>query len=197
MKIRIFLGVIGSGKSYCSNQLVQQGYQKISVADSLRDALWGILGWKPRTDEEYNAFKQHELIDVTNSINTTIVTGRQVLQNMGEVFKSWFGRDYWATQWYSRVLYQMLVCPIKNGHNVVCDDVRFPEEVEQALELAENGYDVQFIFCDYKSERYNSTNQHISERYAQAILALNKYKDGDIIAIEDLLKINEQFYIYD
>ena len=192
MTIKIFLGVIGSGKSFRSQQLVDQGYEKISVADPMRETLWKILGWKPQTDEEYQAFKRYNLLDVPQFHH---ITGRSVLQNIGETFKDLFGRDYWAKTWYKAVIRRYMYIPWEElNQNIVCDDVRFPEEVNEALRMKEDGNEVDFIFCDYNSDRYNPSNVHISERYAQAILALNKYKDGDAIDIKDLKIINKLFY---
>jgi hypothetical protein len=192
MTIRIYLGVIGSGKTYRCAQLVEQGYNKVSVADALRETLWSILGWKPSSDEDYKEFKEAQMVyapdkNPANRITFYPITGRTMLQNIGETFKDLFGRDYWAIQWRDYI-------QNNESENNVCDDVRFPEEVNEALRLQQYGYSVEFIFCNYNSDRYTPNNTHISERYAHMLLALNKYNDGDIIEIEDLLEINKNFY---
>jgi hypothetical protein len=192
MTIKIYLGVIGSGKSYRSQQLVDQGYKKVSVADALRETLWSILGWKPQTDWEYQEFKKATMVcpngkSFANGMTFFPISGRTMLQNIGETFKDIFGRDYWSELWYYNIRQS-------TTKDVVCDDIRFPEEVGEALQLLEDGYNVEFIFCNYNSDRYTPNNTHISERYAHMLLALNKYKDGDVVDIEDLKTINEKFY---
>ena len=203
-KTVVYLGVIGSGKTYRTTQLInEQSYTKISVADKLRSVMWAIIGKEPATTFDYSWFKGDE-IDFFRLGNP--VTGRVVLQNLGETFKDLFGRDYWANQWLERV--SALAFNAKGDYsykydsegyskvqefeqtmNVVCDDVRFPEEVEAAIKL-----NASFIFCNYKSTSYCEDSKHISERYAQALLAMG-YEDGQEIKIEDLITINKNFYL--
>ena len=219
MSLICFIGVIGSGKSYQCQQLADDGYLKISIADGLRELLWGTLGWKPETQEAYDllkttlfmsdgmAFRTLESLCRTNGLMDYYdrimdelgriknrgmraalhhqINGRQLLQNVGETAKHLFGRDCWAEIWKDRVAKLL----IENKALVCTDDIRFPEEVEAAMELK-----AQFVFCDHQSKLYNNADSHISERLAQRLIVLDKYEDGDTIEYEDLKQISKDFY---
>jgi hypothetical protein len=70
------------------------------------------------------------------------------------------------------------------GQDVVCADCRFCNEMLAIERVARScGQPYQFIFCDYRSPRYDALDPHPSEAMAQEFLQRG-FKDGDII-IED------------
>lgn len=168
-KIVCFLGVLGSGKDYQSKKLVSEGYVQINFADELRAVSWEILGWSPKNDEEYDQFKKG-LIEIPNN---GFVNGRVFLQNVGSTMRK-RNRNYWAECWQIKVQEA-----IENGKNICVSDCRFPNEIQHALEFVRNNRwnklyhicnEVEFIFCNYVSSRYDAINAHESEHLAQRLL---------------------------
>lgn len=177
-----YLGVQGSGKDFSANKLIKQGYVKVAFADALRDMAWDVLGWTPQNDHSYEWFKRLP-IDKRVYINDTEehklkllaiqsisikedITGRQFLQNLGVAMRS---RDpnFWVMVAVSKI--QKI---LEEGERVVVTDARFDNEIQSLKSLGS-----KFIFCDYRSSRYNATDTHESEALAQRLLA-EGYKDG-------------------
>ena len=188
-EIVCFLGVIGSGKDYQAQKLVnERGFVHINFADDLRQMAWDILGWKPETPEEYEWFKKQEMVFISRKPcdETDKITGRQFLQNLGTEAMRKRDPNFWANCWRNQVLENLAI-----GKNVCCSDLRFSNELSTALSIKKhyllignsaNLEDVstKLIFCDYKSSRYDATNTHKSEKLAQALLSQG-YQDGDIL----------------
>lgn len=69
-----------------------------------------------------------------------------------------------------------------NDKKVVCADCRFPNEIAaiQLLSMRTIGKKVgknhKFVFCNYRSNRYDAMNVHKSEHMAQEFLK-RKFKD--------------------
>ncbi len=78
------------------------------------------------------------------------------------------------------------------GSSVVCADCRFPNEIQGVLELM---VPTRFVFCDYRSERYNPNLDHESERLAQELLK-SGLKDGEKIALTRLTEILKANFLY-
>ena len=190
-KVVCNIGVIGSGKNFRAKQLVDQGYVQINFADNLRELAWEILGWRPFLKEDYEKFKKRSIVfTIDGDIND--ITGREFLQNLGSAMRK-RNADYLSDPWFDSV-YKKL----SENKNVVCSDLRALNELKAALDFLQETLhndgsysstwalcDVEFIFCDYRSERYNATNSHESEHLAQRILK-DGHKDGDILSIEYL-----------
>lgn len=183
-----FIGVIGAGKDYQAKKLVtEQGYKQINVADTLRDMTWEILNWTPDTTEEYESFKSNGI--------TYFLTGREFLQNLGTALKTRH-KSYWAKLWSATVVKEL-----NKGNNICCSDIRYIDELDEALKLngsyipaLDDFVNVQFIFCDYRSDRYNNTDTHISERLAQLCLSLG-FVDGRLLSSDDLYILRQKYVI--
>lgn len=161
-KIFCFLGRSGSGKSTLANLLVEtNNYKKVSLAEPLRREIWKLIGYKPN---DYSQFKNSFLPKYN-------LTGRQLMQQFGESKKEEFGKDYWGLLWLQEV---------KRHKFVVCDDMRFPEEIQIAKTLK-----AEFIWCDYKEGNYPVDN-HSSEKLANTILKSNLFKHGETIPYNKL-----------
>lgn len=203
-----FLGRNGSGKTFSANKLVGDGYTKISMADAMRELLWGILGHNPNEFNykyDYNNFKENNIcmyypddasIDENGFLTLIdelhLGNGRQLLQNIGESCKQMFGEDFWVNQWEKRVNsslkdYQIIEddkgCVLGLAYpnaKITTDDIRFPIEIESAHKLG-----AIFVWCDYKNGNYNQ-DEHPSEALANKILANGRYKHGDEIPFDEL-----------
>lgn len=187
--IKVFIGVIGSGKDYRCQKLVETGeYEKIAFADDLRQLTWELLEWEPKNSIDYDDFKLGRIngyllgTEPFSSNPDYWVTGRKFLQNIGTSLRN-RDEDFWVNVWKNKVA--------KSNKNICCSDCRFPNEVLSILSLSDM-YNVEFIFTNYKSERYSPDDDHISERYAQILLSYG-YNDGDIIKKFDLTMAMSEF----
>ena len=196
----VFIGVLGSGKGYQCSVLKKENYIQVDFADELRSMGWDILGWCPRPecqDRDYEWFKKLRL-DYIHLIYTHsdeelewyfqvkqehdikedgfILTGRLFLQNLGTNAIRTRQPDFWVDSWRNKVK------RLLDEENLVCtSDCRFLNELIVCHELG-----ARFIFCNYKSERYNSKDIHESEKLAQFFLKKG-YQDGQEIIINSKL----------
>lgn len=169
-RIYAFCGVMGSGKGYQCEQLKKEGFIQIDFADCLREMVWKMLDWQPQNPEQYDKFKKGELyIAPYGNLN-----GRLLLQRIGATMRE-LNPDFWAKQWKMTV-----ERAISMGYNnICCSDVRYENEVNIIKSFSWKA-DVKIQFCDFHSDRYDSTNIHESEKMAQELLKAGK-KDGDLI----------------
>ena len=177
-----FIGVMGSGKDHRA-KLLKQVFNKvgfanvhINFADELREMMWDLLDWKPQDEDEYDSFKVGKF---THQFTLKELTGRDLLQRFGTEVIRKRHPSYWVDCWHDKAWYEM-----SKGNFVICTDLRFPNELNKALLLK----DVTFIFCNYKSGRYDANNPHESEKLAQRILA-DGYEDGDVLTKEYLTSL--------
>ena len=167
MKIRAYIGVIGAGKDYrCSKECTH----KVSFADGVREDVWKILGWKPKTLEEYEEFKTSVLCPINTPYDVIVkeltFTGRELLQNYAELQKVLHSPNYW--------IYRTLDS-LENLHKhrtedmvVGITDCRFSNEISALIQFANDlNCDLEFIHCDYESSKYDRTSDHKSEMLAQ------------------------------
>ncbi len=173
-KIYGFIGVIGSGKNYRCQELLDydSNYVKVDFADALREMMWDILCWYPANDRIYERFKNgYEYIDIMGAF----ANGRELLQRFGQTMRK-HDKNFWVNAWAKKVDKLLSM-----GYNIVISDIRHENELT-ALKRFLHRAEVNVIFCDYKSERYDANNNHISEKLAQSYLN-NGYIDGDKIEL--------------
>lgn len=115
-------GLANSGKTTASKFLVEEyGLKKLSFAQGLKDMLIALgvpsdVVWGPAAIKE-------KPLQILNGH-----TARHALQTLGtEWGRNCMGEDFWVNQWAARV------ADYPNG--VVCDDVRFPNEVAKIKEM--------------------------------------------------------------
>jgi hypothetical protein len=110
-----------AGKSTIANLLASHNYTRVSFADPLRElviAFLGNFGYSEVAARYRVTFNKHLIIPELG------VTPRQLLQTLGtEWGRSCVHPDVWTKAWTART--DRLLA---EGHNVVCDDVRFPNE---------------------------------------------------------------------
>lgn len=204
-KIYGFVGVIGGGKSYRADKLIQQckaeGRTVVmgDFSEGIRRFAMGMLMGSPKPidilSKEYSDWKNaaFEVPLPFKDWNKTTLTGRQILKNIGEGFKEAFGYDIWAGWTENHVIYTLnTICPDMSQEEVdnvvvLFGSVRFPVEAKVLFNLAEKmDREVEIIFCDYKSSVYELF-PHVSEKFAQRFIEMG-YNDGDNIT-EEVRKI--------
>ncbi len=186
--ITCFMGVIGSGKDYRADLAVAGGAVRVDFKDGLIDMVNDIVGYDIRP--EYDWFKQaivgfrmpsvpaqqSILTSIMNEIKAAqpdVMTGRKLLQNVGTDAIRKRDPDYWIKQ-FVRTASERL----REGHTLVNADCRFPNEI---MALNRMQCHVNFVFCDYRSRRYDPRNPHASEHMAQQLLAMG-LKDGEYLS---------------
>lgn len=160
-----YIGVIGSGKDYSSKEMAENlKCKRIGFSDGVREFTWKFLGWEPADDKEYEEFKYREIPIMVGGART-FVTGRQLLENIATHMRS-LDSAYWAKYWQTKAEKEL-----QNSTYVIAHDCRQIEEVEAILTVAARNPNivVRFIYCNYKSERYE-IRDHQSEKFAQRFL---------------------------
>lgn len=125
-------GLKRSGKTTAAGALVARGFQVVSFADPVREALaaldpWvggyaqlsSLLGWAARVRPDSDPWE-------VLKVSTIYPDVRVLLQRMGtEAGRGVLGPDVWVDAWVARVGEQPVVAP----------DVRFPNEAEAVHSL--------------------------------------------------------------
>lgn len=168
--IRGFIGTIGSGKSFKCDKLKKEGFIQIDFADCLREMCWKIIDWSPKNSQEYDDFKKG-LISIPGFGK---LNGRKMLQELGNSMRN-VDEDFWVKKWK-----QTVDLAIAKGYDKICvSDCRYENEARAIWNFG-MGTDSKIEFCDYHSDRYNATDTHKSEEFAQRLIKMGK-KDGDIL----------------
>ncbi len=163
-KIIATIGVIGSGKDYYCNQLNPDC--KIGFSDGVREYTWAALGWAPKDDFEYEYFKTSKILAFIKTVGIKDMEGRQLLENIATKLRE-YDNYFWAKVWRQKASSYLKA---NEGVVLVAHDCRYPEEAYHILATAaETRTDVQFIFLDYKSPKYQ-IRDHESEAFAQYFL---------------------------
>lgn len=208
-KIYGFVGVIGSGKSYRANQIIEEAKHEENgcvvlgdFSEGIRRFAMGMLTGVPKPidilSKEYSDWKNTEFeipLPYSNQ-KSIILSGRQILKNVGEGFKEAFGNGFWVDWTEADVVTRLKHISIGmtreqgDAIKVVFGSVRFPIEAKVLFNLGEKmDREVEIIFCDYKSSVYELF-PHVSEEFAQRFIKMG-YKDGDNIT-EEVRKIVQE-----
>ncbi len=179
-KIFALIGVIGSGKDHYSQRLVEKYDANIyDFSDGVREFIFDIVGENPHSPQDYIDFKYNGIdIDFGSFMHNT--TGRKLMENMATKLRA-VDPYFWAK-----------IC-VKNAekavpNHIVFNAVRYLEEAEMIIDFSQRYiYDLDFVFCNFKSKRYEIRN-HESEFLAQKVLRSGAIH-GSIInfAIEQLI----------
>ena len=173
-------GVKQSGKTTVANVLVAEfGFKQASFADPLRQLAYDInpvvgygvqqslvLGGKPNLVPVYYA----ELVDGAGyerakSINEV----RRFLQRLGtEGLRKNFGEDVWV-----ELLAQRIEPLLRDGHNIVLADVRFPNE---AAYVQQHGYLWRINRPGYESDGHASES-HIAAMQPNVDITSSEIED--------------------
>jgi hypothetical protein len=170
-QIVAFIGRAGSGKDYQCQLLQQKEFTRIAFADALRDVTADIIRWP-----------LHELLKIYDDFKTGDVfpgyTGRQILENVGAAVRK-YDDDFWVNAALHTIK--------SNNYKKVCiSDMRYINEYFKIQQFCnENDYEFKCVFCDYKSDRYQETNNHQSA-WLSNFFATHGYKDLQEITEEDI-----------
>lgn len=126
-KIVAINGTIGSGKDTFSKVFIDNGYQRVSFAESLKDAVSVIFGWDREmlegNTEESRIIREQEDTFWTGKMGRP-VTPRWVLQNLGtDVLRKHFHDNIWLFSLEKRILNM-------DSNKIIITDCRFPNEVQ-------------------------------------------------------------------
>lgn len=145
-------GVIGSGKNQFSQYFVENGFESVSFAGTLKDAVSVIFGWdremlEGTTDASRIARDQ---VDVywSNVLGISDVTPRWILQNFGtDCVRRHFNDDIWVHSLVNKI-------NKSNSDKVIITDCRFPNELNMVR--AQKGYviEVQRVLPEWYSVAY-------------------------------------------
>lgn len=143
------LGVRGSGKDYTALKLKQDLEKQgktvaiVGFSDGVRDVTFNELGLDITSpDWDYDRFKEGTVLHMG-----IVKTGRGWLEYFGETLRRQYPL-YWSNMWIKKVKCM--------SHDVIiATDCRFTHEI-MAVEAVSNG-DSRFMFCNYKSGRYDDS----------------------------------------
>jgi hypothetical protein len=171
------IGPIGSGKDTTCNKLVtSHNFWRLDFKTAMLQALWKILGWEPQDLKGYEKFKKSKFEN--SSFADLNFSGRDLLERFAtDCVRDYLGlNNIWMDLWNSVYLnyYQ--------SKKVCIGDCRFENEVRFLIELSEKeNKKLAFIFCDFKSSRYDNSGTHESRKLAQILKNLG-CKDQQIIS---------------
>ena len=175
-KVYVFLGCIGSGKSYYADMVAKKvGTLRLDFKTTLVNMTYQVLGLD--RDVNYEVFKTMEFQVPGTAIK---FTGRQFLQRFGtDIMRAQVDQDFWCKSLINQI--KELPAGRVGDHYesvpVAIADCRFFNE---ALELKNAGFDVEFYLTRYRSERFDDTSKHASEQLAQTLM-----KRQDIVCSDE------------
>lgn len=191
-KITVFFGVMGSGKDYRLQNLIKED-KNLKVLN-MKDGLVKIAETVNPFRLSYEDFKicvlgaksveeSRALLDM----NPYLITGRKFLQQVGTEGLRALDADFHVNYFDKRAR-----TLISQGYNIAVADVRFENEFKHILALPAKK---EFIFCNYKSDRYDAGNKHESERLAQRFLKMHpSLEDGAKISLVDIHELIGDVY---
>lgn len=126
-KIVAINGTIGSGKDTFSKMFIENGYHRVSFAESLKDAVSVIFGWDREMLEgnTEDSRKVRETVDeYWSSVLGKEITPRWVLQNFGtDVLRKHLHDNIWVFSLQKRIMNI-------DSDKIIITDCRFPNELE-------------------------------------------------------------------
>jgi len=153
MRIILLAGVIGSGKSFYANQYKQEHPEEkvvcLNFAASLRDIVEGMYNIPKGDEQAYTEWKSKP-------------ENRKLMVDLGRELKRVYGDDFFAEKVADTIFNDMDTCETKDTY--IISDFRFPIEFWTMLQAFSNN--LQIIFCNYKSDRYELRPEQVSEQMA-------------------------------
>lgn len=159
-------GLAGSGKSTIAQMLGARGFKLVKFADPLKEML-KVIGLGPA-----------ELEGERKALPCKLLLGRSPRHAMQTLGTEW-GRhqihdDLWCSIWRSRTKQWLL-----DGHNVVCDDCRFENEVRAVQDLGGQIWNVRRP--GLRSAGNHSSEAGIASRFAE--VQINNQSDIAALAV--------------
>lgn len=154
-----------SGKTSVATFLERHGYIRISFADPLKEMTSVLLRALGFTEAEAHHAVYHAKHTRVPAIGVDV---RHMLQTLGtEYGRQCLHPDVWITAWSTRVS-----AALAAGHHVVCDDMRFPNELAAVRALGGASWQI-------KRSGYVRTTTHASEG------GLDSYDNFDFVLRND------------
>jgi hypothetical protein len=173
-------GLIGSGKGTVADMLQDQGFTKVSWADSLKDAVAAVFCWPRHLLEGDTAESREwrENVDYwwAERLGIKDLSPRWVLQQWGtEVCREHFHQDIWIASMERKL--------VDYKGNVVIPDTRFPNEVEMIQKMGGKVWCVKrgedpLWFQQYQSHHIIPEHVHPSE-WQWALSKFDQIIDND------------------
>lgn len=182
--IIVQIGVIGSGKDHQASLLEKQGFKIFGFSDGVRDFASKFLGISFE-EINYEEFKLQYF-----EVQGRYFTGRNILENVAQEMKLYFGDDFWAKHTKEKAYIYISQTQTIKEPDICFKDCRYPKEAYEAWELARiTNQEIRFVFRNYISKRYE-IRDHDSEYFAQRFLNMG-FKDGDDITsvVKNILKV--------
>lgn len=164
MKYKVIglIGVNGSGKDFKAKELESEFEDSkiFDFSDGVRDYTFHFLGGRPIGDLAYDEFKKGDNNIFLGKNRNRVVKGRQFLDNVGKKM-----RDYDENFWVNYTVNDALDY-FYDGQktNFIFGSCRYFNEItgvikfyNKVLEESNGLFDLEFIFCDYKSEKYDDS----------------------------------------
>lgn len=127
--IALYSPVMQSGKSEVANTLIRErGFHLVKFADGLKAVAGMVLSSLGLSSEGIHYYLEGE--GKAEVIPQLGITGRVLMQRTG----SDYGRDLLHPQVWVRGVYARLKHHAAQGHDVVIDDLRFPNELSMVLQ---------------------------------------------------------------
>jgi hypothetical protein len=183
-------GLIGSGKGTVADILVNEhGFEKVSFADSLKDAVSAVFGWDRALlegdTEESRDFREQVDTWWARKLDMPFLTPRTVLQQWGtEVCRNSFHNDIWILS---------LERKLGDG-NYIIPDTRFPNEIDIVQRMGgqvwrvKRGADPDW-FIGYQNNGKAPPDIHASEwAWARAVFDHVVDNEGTIDQLRESVK---------
>jgi len=188
LNVWVYLGVNGSGKDFQAKLKSEElKVLPFDFSDGVREYTFAFLGWTPPNKDDYEAWKSGQstmfMPEGLSAYSIKMRKGREFLDNVGKKMRD-FDPDFWAKHTVSKATeyYQQGV------ENIIFSSCRYINEAKAILDFvySAGGDDanVNFIFCDYQSTKYDDTYRE----YQELALILRDMGAGD------LEKVNEKIY---
>jgi hypothetical protein len=203
-KVIGLVGVIGSGKSYTLKRLKEEAsntsrlFIEGDFSEGIRQFIMNIYVGNdvPINGGAYAKWKAHPneitlpvFRDDAGNLSCGTITGRKLLQRVGEYMKVMTGNDVWAKWTKTDVMRAYnkacLIYPTAKIEEmtITFGSVRFLCEAQVVFDVATlTDKEPVIIFCNHKSDSYE-LNDHVSEAFARHFVDLG-YKDGQDITAE-------------
>jgi len=168
-KVFAYIGVIGSGKDYQVKLKSEIGNYKIfDFSDGVREFTWGFLCYRPWGVEDYSKFKSCSntlIFPEDDREQKFLISGRRFLENVGGTMRR-YDPNFWAKYCINSANFSLS----HGTKNFIFNAVRYPNEAKSVIDFSKKiDADFEFIFTDYKSDRYEIRRDE-SEYFAQSLL---------------------------
>jgi hypothetical protein len=148
-----FIGPAGCGKSTCADLLVEHyGYTRLKFAHPIKKMLT-VLGLE---DRHLEGDQKEVACDLLGGVSP-----RRAMQVLGHEWgRKLIHPDLWVRAWMKEAVFML-----QNGHRLVCDDLRYPNELDALLRLG--GSTIRIVRKDQVTQcecHDSETQQILSQR---------------------------------